>query len=191
MTDPNPAPPIRFRSGALSPRRPTRFDYHPDAATLAAQASELGLLGLHQLRFQGEIAPDGRGAFLLTGSLVAEARQACVVTLEPVTTRVREAVSRRFVPDLPEPAGEEVEMAPDDTVEPLPEVIDIAEIAAEALMLALPLYPRAPGAELGAKLYAGEGVTPLSDSDLKPFAGLAALAGRLGAKPGDDSGDKG
>lgn len=191
MTEPNPAPPIRFRTGALSPRRPTRFDYQPDGPSLALQAGDLGLLGLHKLRFLGEIAPVGRGEFVLTATLAAEATQACVVTLDPVITRVRESVNRRFVPDLIEPEGDEVEMTPDDTVEPLPEVIDIAEIAAEALMLALPLYPRAPGAELGATVHAGDGVTPLADSDLKPFAGLAGLAARLGTKPDDDGGDKG
>jgi len=191
MSDQTPAPPIRFRTGALSPRRATRFDYHPDGPTLDARARVLGLLGLRKLRFQGEIAPDGKGEFLLTGTLAAEASQACVVTLEPVVTRVQETVRRRYVVDPVEPEGDEVEMAPDDTVEQLPEVIDIAEVATEALMLALPLYPRAPGAELGSTVYAGDGVTPLSDSDLKPFAGLAALAGRLVPKPDDEGGSKG
>ncbi|OYX24646.1 MAG: hypothetical protein B7Z10_08770 [Rhodobacterales bacterium 32-66-7] len=190
MTDPNPAPLIRFRTGALSPRRPTRFDFQPDGPALAALAAELGLLAVHRLRFQGDITPAGRGEFALTGTLTADASQACVVTLEPVETRVRDSVSRRYVPDLADPEGDEVEMAPDDTVEPLPEVIDIAEIAAEALLLALPLYPRAPGAELGTTLHAGDGVTPLADSDLRPFAGLADLAARLGKTPGD-GGDKG
>ena len=55
-------------------------------------------------------------------------------------------------------------------------MIDLAEVAAEALALALPLYPRAPGAELGTLVAAPDGVAPLSDADLKPFAGLAALA---------------
>lgn len=196
MTDKDPAPkgpsqPTRFRPGALSPRRPTRFDYQPDAATLAVLARNFGLLALRKLRFHGEITPDGRGEYVLTGTLAAQGSQSCVVTLSPVNTSVHEQVQRRFVADLAVPEGDEVEMAPDDTVEPMPEVIDLAEIACEALMLALPLYPRAPGAELGQTLYAGEGVAPLADSDLKPFAGLAALAGLLGKKPEDGSGDAG
>ncbi len=63
--------------------------------------------------------------------------------------RIDDTVRRRFVADLGTPEGDESEMPEDDTVEPMPEVIDLAEIAAEALMLALPEYPRAPGAEFG------------------------------------------
>jgi uncharacterized metal-binding protein YceD (DUF177 family) len=71
------------------------------------------------------------------------------VTLTPVRAVIDEPVRRRYVADLPQPDGDEVEMPEDDTLEPMPEVIDLAEVAAEALALALPLYPRAPGAELG------------------------------------------
>jgi uncharacterized metal-binding protein YceD (DUF177 family) len=68
----------------------------------------------------------------------------------------------------------------------MPEVIDLPAIAAEALALALPLYPRAPGAELGPTQHAHEGVTPLQDADLKPFAGLSALAAKLTPKDGGE-----
>jgi uncharacterized metal-binding protein YceD (DUF177 family) len=71
----------------------------------------------------------------------------------------------------------------------MPEVIDLAEIAAEALVLALPLYPKAPGSEFSQALHAAKGVDPLTDSDLKPFAGLAGLAGRLAGKAGSGSGE--
>jgi uncharacterized metal-binding protein YceD (DUF177 family) len=176
MTDPAPPRPSRFRTGGLSPRKPTRFDYEPDPAGRAALAAELGLLSLRSLRLTGEIAPAGRDEMVLTARLVADADQACVVTLAPVRARIDEEVRRRFVADLPAPDGDEVEMPEDDTLDPMPEVIDLAAIAAEALALALPLYPRAPGAELGAVLHASDGVVPLTDADLKPFAGLAALA---------------
>ena len=80
-------------------------------------------------------------------------------------------------------------MPEDDSVEPMPEVIDLAEIAAEALALALPLYPRAPGAEFAEGLHAAEGVTPLTDADLKPFAGLQGLAAKLAAQGKAESGE--
>ena len=70
---------------------------------------------------------------------------------------------------------EEVEIPEDDTLEPLGEVIDAAEVAIEALSLALPLYPRAPGVELGAVQVSPPDAAPLQDADLKPFAGLAKL----------------
>ena len=77
-------------------------------------------------------------------------------------------------------------MPEDDTRDPLPEVIDVATVALEALALALPLYPRAPGAELGEAVYTAPGATPLRDEDLRPFAGLAALKSRLAPGEGNE-----
>jgi uncharacterized metal-binding protein YceD (DUF177 family) len=188
--DATPARPTRFRTAGLSPRKPTHFAYAPEADQRAALAQSLGLLALRKLTFTGQITPDGRDAMVLTATIEAECDQPCIVTLAPVRARIAEDVRRRFVAGLTQPDADEMEMPDDDTVEPMPEVIDLAEIAAEALVLALPLYPRAPGATLGEVVVAPDGVTPLSDSDLKPFAGLAALAGRLAPKP-DDGSDKG
>jgi uncharacterized metal-binding protein YceD (DUF177 family) len=180
--------PSQFRTGALSPRKPTRFSYTPDAQERAAIAADLGLLALYALDLTGEIRPSGRDELVLEAKLTARADQPCSVTLAPVPAQVAEPVLRRYVADLTLPEGEEVEMPEDDSIEPLPEVIDLAEVAAEALALALPLYPRAPGAELGQAVHAGDGVTPLSDADLKPFAALQGLAAKLAAKgePGAD-----
>ena len=153
-------------------------------------ALDLGLIALHALDVTGEIRPVGRDELLLEARLTAAADQACVVTLAPVPAKLSEPVRRRFVAGLQTPDGDEVEMPEDDSVEPMPEVIDLAEIAAEALSLALPLYPRAPGAEFAQGLHAADGVTPLSDADLKPFAGLQGLAEKLSGKgkPGSEDG---
>lgn len=187
MPDPSTEPrPTRFRTGTLSPRKPTRFSYRPDRNERAAIASDLGLLALHALDLTGEIRPVGRDELLLEAVLTASADQACSVTLVPVPARIAESVRRRYVAGLSDPEGDEAEMPEDDTVEPMPEVIDLAEVAAEALSLALPLYPRAPGAEFAPALHAADGIAPLKDADLKPFAGLQGLAERLQAK--DESG---
>lgn len=189
MPDVPPSRPSQFRTGALSLRKPTRFAYSADTRDRAALASDLGLLALYALELKGEIRPASRDELVLEATLVARADQPCSVTLVPVPARINEPVLRRYVAGLTLPEGEEVEMPEDDSVEPLPEVIDLAEIAAEALALALPLYPRAPGVEFGQATHAGEGVTPLSDADLKPFAALQDLAAKLAAK-GDRGPDK-
>ncbi|MFN4191358.1 MAG: YceD family protein [Tabrizicola sp.] len=188
MSDAASASPVRFRTGGLSPRKPNRFRYLPDPAARAALAEDLDLLALHALELAGEIRPVGRDELLLEARLVARADQACGVTLVPVPAVIDEPVSRRYVAGLSTPEGDEVEMPEDDTTEPMPEVIDLAGIAAEALALALPLYPRAPGAEFGQALHAEDGVKPLSDADMKPFAGLQDLAAKLAARggPGPD-----
>lgn len=188
MSDPDTSRPTRFRTAGLSPRKPTRFSYRPEAAERTELAAELDLLALYALEFTGEIRPVGRDELLLEATLTARADQPCSITLAPVPATVNEPVRRRYVAGLSAPEGEEVEMPEDDTVEPMPDIIDLAEIAAEALALALPLYPRAPGAELGEAVHAGDGVTPLVDADVKPFAALKGLAAQLAAKGKPDGG---
>lgn len=182
MTDPDHARPTRFRTGGLSPRKPTRFSYRPDADERKAMAEELDLLGLSHLDLTGEIRPSGRDELMLEARLTARADQPCSVTLVPVPAQIDELVRRRYVAGYQLPEGDEVEMPEDDTVEPMPEMIDLAEIAAEALALALPLYPRAPGVDFAQTLHAGDGVAPLSDADVKPFSALQGLAEQLKAK---------
>jgi uncharacterized metal-binding protein YceD (DUF177 family) len=177
MTDAQPANSLRLRVADLAARRETAFDLRPDAATLAALADEFGVDALRKLRFAGRLIPDGRRDWRLEARLGATVVQPCVVTLAPVTTRIDEPVTRRYLADpaplLPE--GDEVEMPEDDTAEALPAVIDIDAVMTEALALAIPLYPRADGAELGSLQAAPPGAAPLDDTRVTPFAALAAL----------------
>lgn len=176
---PSPALPVlSLRAAGLSHRKPTRFALDPDAAGRAAMAAELGLLSLSRLSFRGELTPVGRADFDLTADLQAEVEQPCSVTLAPVPARIAEKVHRRLAADQATPEGDEVEVTDDET-DPLPEVIDLTAMALEALSLALPPYPRAPGAELGEAVFAAPGVAPLKEADLRPFAGLAGLADKL------------
>jgi uncharacterized metal-binding protein YceD (DUF177 family) len=160
----------------------------PDAEARARLAEELGLLGLRKLRLTGRLIPEGKRDWRLEASLGATVVQPCVVTAEPVTTRIDEPLTRRYLAQMPEPEGDEVEMPEDDTAEPLPATLDLAAVIAEALALALPLYPRAEGATLDSAQFAAPGVAPMTDEDAKPLAGLAALRDRLkgGEDPGED-----
>lgn len=176
--------PIPTRS--LSARKPTRFDLRPDPALRAALAAALNLLNLPDFRFRGEIRPSGRHDFHLEAELTATAIQPCAITLAPVRTTVSEPVRRLYIADWQDPEGDEVEMPEDDSQEPMPEAIDLTLVAVEALELALPLYPRAEGAELGEAVFSDPGTTPIRDSDLKPFASLAALRDRLEGKPDEE-----
>lgn len=188
-TPPEGLPSMPFRSAQLSARKPTRFAFRPDAEGRRAIADALGLIDLPALSFEGELRPSGRSDFTLEAQLVARAVQPCSVTLAPVPARIDEPVRRRYETDHHTPTTEEAEMVDDET-DPLPEVVDVAAIAAEALALALPLYPRAPGAELGEAVFAAPGVAPLVADDLKPFAGLAGLAEKL-KKPDSDPSSQG
>ena len=176
MTD---TPPTRIRTADLTGNRRRPFDLVPDAQARAALAADLGLLGLDALRLSGELRPAGRSDVALEARLTADAVQACVVSLAPVPCRIDGPVHRLYVADWQDPEGDEVEMPEDDSREPMPDAVDLMAVLSEALALALPDYPRAPGAELGQAVFAEPGVEPLKDEALKPFAGLAALKDRL------------
>ena len=168
-----------FRVADLPQNRSTPFEICPDAAALGALAKELDLLDLRKLRFQGEIQAKGKRDWLLKARLGATVVQPCVVTLEPVTTRIDTQVQRLFLAEISLPEEAEVEMPEDDSVEQLGAEIDVATIMAESLALHLPQYPRKDGAELGEAVFTEPGQTPMRDEDTRPFAGLAALKDAL------------
>ena len=125
----------------------------------------------------------GKTDWQLKAQLGATVVQDCVVTLDPVTTRIEEPISRRWVRDLPElEAGDETEMPDDETLEQLGAEIDLGEVMIESLALALPLFPRADGAALDQANFAAPGVAPMRDEDARPFAGLSALRDQLASK---------
>lgn len=177
---------LPFRVGALPSRKPQRFDLQPEKPQLALLAALLDVSAVRRLRFSGEIRASGRTDFVLEGNLVAQVEQPCGITLVPVFTEISEHVLRRYLADMALPDAEEAEMPDDDTAEPLPEVIDVGAVLAEAMALALPPYPRAAGAELeGEAVFGPPGQNALKSADLRPFAGLAGLAQQLG-KPDED-----
>lgn len=171
-----------FRVADLPQNAPTVFDLRPGAPEMRELAEALGLLDLRKLRLAGDIRASGRSDWRLRAHLGATVVQPCVVTLEPVTTRIDIPVTRLFTADLPEPDAPEVEMPEDDDAEPLGKLIDPATVMAEALALALPQYPRGDGVELGEAVFTEPGQAPMRDEDARPFAGLAGLRDKLGGK---------
>ena len=174
-----------LRVADLPQNRPTEFDLRPDAQALEALAQELQIKGIRKLRFAGKISAKGKRDWQLSATLGVTLLQDCVVTLEPMTTRIDEPVERLFVSGYAEPDDPEREMEEDERIEPLGDVIDPQEVMLEALALVIPPYPRKEGAELGESIYTEPGATPMTDEETKPFAGLAALKDQL--KPKDPS----
>ncbi|WP_375342458.1 YceD family protein [Yoonia sediminilitoris] len=175
-------PQSHLRLADLPNRRPSPFSLTPTAEERRAIADALGIEGIKKLRFEGELSPLGQKDWGLQATLGATVVQACVVTLGPVTTRIDEDVSRTYLAEMPQVEGTEVEMPEDDTVEQLPETLDLAAVMIEALSLALPPYPRADGAMLEQTVFADPDVSPMTDDDAKPFAGLGALRDSLEKK---------
>lgn len=168
MTSPD-AHPQRLRVAHLNPREATPFKLIPDADARAAIAEELGLERITALEFSGHIMAADADAWELEGKLSATVVQSCVVSFKPVKTRLGESVQRRYSPHILTPEEEEIEM-PDETLEPLGQFIDLTGVMIEELTLALPEYPRAPGAKLPGELEESE-----PSGTRRPFADLDKL----------------
>ncbi len=164
----------------LPARRAKSFSVIPEDALLKTLAQHLGLRGLRKLRFEGEITPNGRTDWKLDAKLGATILQDCVVTLERVTTRIDEEISRSYFAKLPDiEDGSEIEMPDDDTVELLQSIIDPGVVMVEALILSIPEFPRVEGAELDQAFFTEPGKTPMDDAEARPFSGLKALQEKL------------
>ena len=157
----------------------TDFSLAPDGNARRTLADHLGILALKKLRFSGSLSTVGESDWRLDAMLGATVTQRCVVTLAPVTTRIDEAVLRRYLAKAPPlPEGNEIEMPEDETAEQMPEAIDLLQVMEEALVLALPAWPRTGGVDPLEMRAAAPGIEPLSDDDAKPFSGLKSLKNR-------------
>ncbi len=131
-----------------------------------------GATAVKDLAVAGRIAAVP-GGWLMEARLTATVLQPCVVTLAPVKTRINQPIRRRFLAD---PSAAE----DDDEVEALGPVIDPGLIAIEEVALALPPYPRAPGASLAQSEFGPPGAAPVTEEKVRPFADLARLRDKLG-----------
>lgn len=116
-------------------------------AECAALAVRFGLLALNSLAATLEVRREASG-IRVTGQVTAAGDQACVASGDPVPFRLAETVALRLAEA---PDGGEIELAADDLdVEPLAgDIVDLGEIAAQALALGLDPYPRRPGSVPG------------------------------------------
>ncbi len=158
-----------------SVRERISFSLEPDADARADLAQTLGIRALRKLKLEGHLSPDGLQDLKLDARLGATVQQDCVATGSLVTTRIDEQVTRLYVPDLPVPEGDEVEMPADENADPLPTTLDLEEVLAEALALALPPWPRVRDADPVSVSISAPGSSPMRDEEARPFAALKAL----------------
>lgn len=146
----------------------------------AALARRLGLPDVAALTAELTLTRLAGGFVRVEGSLSATLTQTCVVTLDPFEATVEDTFSALYAPADRIPEGD-VMVDPDgDLPEPLDGTrIDLGELVAQQLSLALDPYPKAPGVVFeGAS--AGEpdepdDAGPEPDAARNPFAVLAKL----------------
>lgn len=158
-----------------SVHEPVDFALNPDADARQSLAVDLGIRAIKKLTFRGQIAPDGTRDLRLDATLGATVVQDCGVTGDPVTTRIDETTLRRYLHDLPAPEDNDVEMPDDENADPLPISLDLRDVMAEAVALALPPWPRADGVDPVDISVTEPGKAPMTDDDAKPFAALKSL----------------
>ena len=145
-----------------------------DPAERDALAERFDLVGIDGLAGTFTIRRDAAG-IVVDGRVTAALTQACSVTGEPLAARVDEPVALRFVVAGVE-SQDEVELGDEDIDVIAYEggAIDLGEVAAETMALALDPFPRSPGAEAALK---AAGV--LSEEEAGPFGALAGLREKL------------
>ena len=153
--------------------------FSADPAERRALARRFDLLELTELRATGRLerhVPGGEIGF--EGWLEAALVQACVVSLEPVPATLRAPIERRWrrvEGPLAAPGGPEIWRPGDDEVELVTgRTLDLGEMVAEELALALDPYPRA--ADAGALVSARLGPNISFGAAEPPETPLAALA---------------
>jgi len=123
----------------------------PRPSVLEELAQDLKIPAVRSLTAKFLLEPGRGGSVRVTGAVEAVVTQICVVTLEPFDSEIDEPIDVLFAPwarseesvnlghDLDEP----------DPPDPLEGgMIDVGQLAAEFLALALDPYPRRPDAEL-------------------------------------------
>ena len=131
---------------------PFRQDIEANEAERAALASRLDLLSLERLTATVELVRLDKEVFRLRAAFAAEFVQSCVVTLDPVSGTAAEEFTLIYGP--PEAEDELGGSVEDDVAfEPLAgTAIDVGEAVAQQFALALPPFPRLPGASVDAEM---------------------------------------
>jgi uncharacterized metal-binding protein YceD (DUF177 family) len=162
------------------------LDIVADAPERAALARRFGLDSLDALTASVTLTKIGAGRRVRLGAnFSADVVQSCVVTLEPVPSRIEDSFILVYDEDAGRPAEAEIVvlLKGQNSPEPLSgNVIDVGKAIAEHLALALDPYPRAPGAELSALGLAPAGAEEAKEGDdtdqefaESPFKALAKL----------------
>ena len=174
-------------------QEPQRYSARANPAECEALAARLDLVSLADFTVEADVKKWRKGV-RATGTVQANVIQRCIVSLEPVPDQISETFDRGFLPEQDlvgeMKPGQEVEIEDDAELGDLPDILgdtlDLGEIAAEALSLALNPYPRAEGEEPLDAQAAPPGESPISDDDVKPFASLAAYREKLEKQAKDD-----
>ncbi len=156
------------------PTRGVDMEIEASAAECAALAERFGIVKVTDFKAKAHLrALAGGTLFKVDGHIRAVVEQTCVVTLEPVEQVVDESFMITFGTAAESDTLElDLSMDDDDPPEPLTDgAIDLGEVVAEHLALALDPFPRKADAQLPEI----KEDAPIKEEKVSPFAALAAF----------------
>lgn len=157
----------------------------PDADRRAALAKAHDLQAVERFSAELTIRRWQRDGVRVSGRIVADIVQTCVVSLEPVPARLEAPFEALFVPEqsrlarrMAEGEAHDIAIDPEGPDAPetfVPPDLDVGAVAEEFFALAIDPYPRAAEAQSPVQVGATDDDDEAAES---PFAALAALRPR-------------
>ena len=164
-----------------------QIEFTADESQRANLSRRVGVEKILELSAQADVSPAQTGVIHVSGTFHAKVVQNCVVTLEPIETVIEDDFEGWFADNNLQAvsfakakkdrdsqmghAEQEILDDPEDPDQVVNGKIDIGELAAQHLSLAIDPYPRAPGAEKALKDVSAEVLKPLSGRK-NPFEAL-------------------
>jgi uncharacterized metal-binding protein YceD (DUF177 family) len=157
-------------------------ELHATEEERQALVRRFGLVSMAELSAFLQLTPWRRGGIRVTGRFNGIVVQICVVTLDPFESRISEEITRYFAGENAPghaPSVHNVESLGEDEPDVISgNAIDLGELVAESLGLALDPYPRKPGVEF---VTPGAGVRKEREN---PFDALRSLKADIKSKGG-------
>lgn len=146
-----------------------------NAEECEALAVRLDLVAIKALEADLQLTAAHGGMVEALGRFTATIVQNCVVSLEPFEAQVQDDIRTYYARAADIPKTEDVDVDDDRSPEPIePDgTIDLGELAAQSLSLALDPYPRKPGAAFTPP---DDNAAAPEEKKQSPFAVLANLA---------------
>jgi len=180
-----PADPVEF-SRPLSLDRISSTQHREEITASdkerTALAERFALVSLDSMTATFTLKRARKDLVRLKGRVLAELVQACVVTLDPIPARIDEKFEVDFLQGVqPAVADLELDVEGAEAPEPAPDGwIDLGEMAAEQLGLAIDPYPRKADAAVPTEWKAEPAAETTPVERLNPFAALEKLKATKG-----------
>ena len=162
------------------------FSINHKKTILNSIAKNLDLLELKELSFLGQINCIKKVDLKLEATLTAVVTQECVVTLEPVHTKLVTDVERLFVKGWTDTIPSSTETKLETVKEMLTDKINLMTIIVEELSLELPAYPRVEKTTDFLRNLEKPSSKITDKTDHKPFAILSTLKEKMQSKDGNN-----